>query len=197
MFGRYDKTLTKAFVRGGLVRMGSSHNLINVLLSAAAVAVVASTNDFCNYFFLSFVSNKSGLVLKFYESQNACFPLFVKQIYFSIIFLGIFLLLICASLPLPCFFNLQLFYSKFTPQLISILATHSWQSCDMMWHWSLWHFVGPHIGHNDTWWLAGQTSQNCDMVENNLQGTSFLCLRTTLPKPVFIVSHKWWMKSVS
>ena len=77
MFGRYDKTLTKAFVRGGLVRMGSSHNLINVLLSAA-VAMVASSNDFCNYFFLSFVSNKSGLVLKFYESQNACFPLFVK-----------------------------------------------------------------------------------------------------------------------
>ena len=84
MFGRYDKTLTKAFVRGGLVRMGSSHNLINVLLSAAAVAVVASSNDFCNYFFLSFVSNKSGLVLKFYESQNACFPPFVKQINFSI-----------------------------------------------------------------------------------------------------------------
>ena len=85
MFGRYDKTLTKAFVRGGLVRMGSSHNLINVLLSEpAAVAVVASSNDFCNYFFLSFVSNKSGLVLKFYESQNACFPLFVKQINFSI-----------------------------------------------------------------------------------------------------------------
>ena len=47
-----------------------SHNLINVL---ACLSAAVASNNFSNYFFISFVSNKSALVLKCYQSQNSCF----------------------------------------------------------------------------------------------------------------------------
>ena len=47
-----------------------SHNLINVL---ACLSAAVASNNFSNHFFISFVSNKSALVLKCYQSQNSCF----------------------------------------------------------------------------------------------------------------------------